>query len=52
MLRCDGAVSWGTAQWKQQNDKPSELLPVTPKLLIILDSLNIFLIKNGLDTSY
>jgi hypothetical protein len=47
-----GLESRGAAQWKQHNDKPTVLLPVTPELLIILDSLNIFLIKNGLDTSY
>jgi hypothetical protein len=41
-----------TAHWKQHNDKPTVLLTVTPELLIILDSINIFLIKNGLDTSY
>jgi len=49
--RCDRGRELGIAQWKQHNDKPTVLLPVTPELLIIPDSLNIILIKNGLDTS-
>jgi len=52
MLRCDKGREPGDCAVEQDNNTPTVLLPVTPELLIIPDSLNIFLIKNGLDTSY
>jgi hypothetical protein len=52
MLRCDRGREPGDCAVETAQRQTDCIIACNPELIIILDSLNRFLIKNGLDTSY